>query len=484
MAVALSRVWGFFSPTKPVAPQAIETATTTTPVIQTPSPLIEQDFEQPNPRSLFSEKPSDYMPGSKRRFELDFESPRTMKKAKMEALASSKRKREIDFETPQKKPKSFDFSQTMPAMPRSAMKPQFQPRTPAPATKKSVTFNRQPLTGTKTVRPMFGKAGNYAGSVFADTSPLPLSSPEAAPITPSSVSDISSSQLEPSPSTKSNTEPNTPIARVPSCHDPYDPYWRPQPHNPRPGQFCLPDDLSEYDDEDDESTNDQSIPTQSNTSVVGNTPTTPETIRKGYNAVFPDSPETPRMSHARLPATAPQSTPASTSDYPTSPHHSYSTPSATGSIFAEAGTDAVNKARAAAEKYKPESVGKQASKLSQVTQARSRSSSPTGSRSATPAFAIDPALVAQDNVFDGAGNTVNQELERHLDTWAQDLEWPQPGQKIAEEEIFKSDMMSHILEQWTEEDDEQSEMFWDREFDRVIEAGRRAEHEGKILMFV
>lgn len=489
------RVWDFMSPAKPAAPQAAKAATT--PNTKAPSlPIeqdLEQDLEQSTPRSLFSDKPSDYMPGSKRKFELDFESPKTVKKAKMEALARSKRKREFEFETPQKKNKSSDMSQTMPPMPRSAMKPRFQPRTPATAMKKSVTFHRQPLTDTKTVRPMFGKAGNYAGSVFADASPLPLLIPESMANTPSTVSDIGSSQLEMSPTTKSNTEGNTPVTRSVFCHDPYDPYWRPQPHNPRPGQFCLPDDLSQYDDEEDQSIIEQSTPTQSNASGAGNRPTTPDSIRRGYSAVFPDSPETPRISHAQLPATASQSMPASSSTYPTPPQFSSSNPPVAGNIFAEAGADAVNKARAAAEKYKPESVGKQASKLSQVTQARSRSSSPPGSRPATPAFALDPALVAQDkkNVgpaqqvkSDATSNMVTHELEQHLDKWAQNLEWPQPGQKIMEEEIFKSDMMDHILNDWTKEDDEQSEMFWDKEFDRVVEAGRQAERGGKTIMFI
>ena len=483
----LRRVWGFVSPSKPAAPQTAEAPPTTnqdteaTPkaIEQIPDRESEDNLEQSTPRSLFSSKPSQYLPGSKRKFELDFESPKTAKKAKMEAaLASSKRKREFEFETPQKKNKQPNMSQTMPPMPRSAMKPLFQPRTPVASMKKSVTFHRHPLTDTKTVRPLFGKAGNYAGSVFADVSPLPDSSPEASPSTPSTLSDISSSQLEMSPTTKSNTEVNTPGARTKFCEDPYDPYWRPQPHNPRPGQFCLPDDLSQYDDEDDESIIEQSTPVQSNAKFGNNTPTTPDTVRRGNAAVLSDSPETPRLPHAQLPAASSSTPKSSTASHPTPPKLTYSTPPTSGNLFADAGPDAVNKARAAAEKYKPESVGKQASKLSQVTQARSRSSSPNGSRTTTPALAIDSAIVAKDN------EEISPELEQQYDEWAQNLDWPAPGQKIVEEEHFKSDMMNRILEEWTGEDDDQSQKFWETSFDQVIEAGRKAEREGKVLMFV
>ena len=238
---------------------------------------------------------------------------------------------------------------------------------------------------------------------------------------------------------------------------------------------------------------DQSTTPQSDAGIGSNIPTTPETIRKGYNTVFPESPETPRMSHAHLPGSSPQSTPAITSTYPTQSKYSHSTPAMTGNHFAEVDTDAVNKARAAAEKYKPESVGKQASKLSQVTQARSRSSSPPGSTPPTPGHAINPVLAAPDlenmaqaqqNGLGNSGNMLSNDYEQKVDDWARNLDWPQPGQKIAEEEVFKSDMMGFIVKEWTDEDDEQSETFWDREFDRVVEAGRRAEREDKVLMFV
>ena len=490
----LRRVWGFVSPSKPAAPQTAEAPPTTnqdteaTPkaIEKIPDRESEDNLEQSTPRSLFSSKPSQYLPGSKRKFELDFESPKTAKKAKMEAaLASSKRKREFEFETPQKKNKPTNMSQTMPPMPRSAMKPLVQPRTPVASMKKSVTFNRHPLTDIKTVRPLFGKAGNYAGSVFADVSPLSDSSPEGTPSTPSTLSDINSSQLEMSPTTKSNTEVNTPGARTKFCEDPHDPYWRPQPHNPRPGQFCLPDDLSQYDDEDDESIIEQSTPVQSNTRTGNNTPNTPETVRRGNAAVASDSPETPRLPHAQLPAASPQTAQASTqttqprtSSYSAPPKLTYSTPPTSANLFADVGPDAVNKARAAAEKYKPESVGKQASKLSQVTQARSPSSSPNGSRAATPASAMNPAIVAQNS------DKIPHERQQEYDEWARNLDWPAPGQKIVEEEIFKSDMMKKIVQEWTEEDETNSKIFWNKNFDQVIEAGRKAEREGKVLMFV
>lgn len=492
MTSILSRAWSLMSPVKPVAPQTAEAAATAPPTTNAPTPATEQETEQDffgqnrqksTPRSLFSDKESEYMPGSKRKFELDFESPKTAKKAKMETLASfnSKRKRELEFETPQKRSKASTLPQTMPPMPRSAMKPLIQPRTPATG-KKSVTFGRQPLTDTKIVRPLFGKAGNYKGSVFADSSPVPFSSPEASTSTPSTISDTGSSQLEMSPTTKSNTDGNTPGARSVFCEDPYDPYWRPQPHNPRPGQFCLPDDLSLYDDEEEGSNIfEQSTPVHSNTNIGGsNTASTPDTIRQGYNAVFPDSPQTPRLSHSQLPATTSQGAQASTSTGTSSTptQLSYSTPPTTSTILAEADTSAVLKARAAAEKYKPASFGKQASKLSQVTSARSRSSSPPRSRGDTPGSGIDPALAAQNN------EPVTIELEQHLDKWARNLSWPAPGEKIVEEEAFNNEMMGQIRAEWTTEDDEQSQTFWDREFERVVEAGRRADRTGKVLMFV
>lgn len=407
------------------------------------------------------------MPGTKRKFELDFDSPKA-KKAKMEeALASSKRKRELELETPQQRNKPSDMSQTMPQKPRSAMRPLVQPRTPATGAKKIVTFGRQPLTNTRIIRPSFGKAGNYKGSVFADVSPRPFSSPEASTSTPSTISDTGSSQLEMSPTTKNNTEGNTPGARSVFCEDPYDPFWRPQHHNPRPGQFCLPDDLSMYDEEEDESnTFEQSTPLQSTTNNgVSNAPTTPDTIRQGHRTVLPDSPETPRPSHAQLPPTTSQNLQTSTAGAIRP-----ATCPATSSIPTEADPSAIDKARALAEKHKPASVGKQASKLSQVTSARSRSSSPPPSREST--------LAPHDN------QPITTEMEAHLDHWARNLSWPNAGEKIVEEEVFNSEMMSRICGEWTSEDDEQSSIFWEREFERVVDAGRNAGRTGKVLMFV
>jgi hypothetical protein len=464
------------SPAKAAAPQIAEAAAATTPpntqaLTSTFESSIDLDFfgktpQKSTPRSLFSSKESEYLPGSKRKFELDFESPKSTKKAKMEETsASSKRKRDFEFETPQKKPKSSYTSQTMPAKPRSAidpmgptrsaMKPLVQPRTPATGQKKTVTFGQEPLTGTRIVHPSFGRAGVYKGSVFADVSPTPFSSPEASISTPSTISDTGSSQLEMSPTTKNNTEGNTPGARSVFCEDPYDPFWRPRPHNPRPGQFCLPDDLSQYDDEDDESNIfEQSTPMKS--TIIGDN--TPDAIRQSQNSQLQDSPDTPRLSHAHLPLTSTQGAQPSSS---TVSHSTFtplpSIPPTSSTLPAEADPSAIDKARAAAEKYKPASIGKQASKLSQVTSARSRSSSPPPR---------------------------DDELQQRLDSWARNLAWPAMGERIVEEEVFNSEMMGRIRREWTEEDDEQSKDFWEREFERVVEAGRKAGREGKVLMFV
>jgi hypothetical protein len=400
----------------------------------------------------------------------------------MEIQASSKRKREFEFETPQKKTRTQMMSQTMPRMPRSAMKPQFQPRTPATAIKKNVTFNQDPLTASIGLNPQFGYAGDYKGSIFENVPLPPFSSSEASPSTPSTISETDSSQVSFSPTTKSNTNANTPDARMPTFADPHNPYWTPRPHNPRPGQFCLPDeeDMEYY---DDESMIERSTTPTASVSIGGNTPATPETIGKGRNAVFPESPETPRPSHAQLPGSAAQTTPAVSSFSP-APQHSHTAPSTTESLFADAGTDAVTKARAAAEKYKPASVGKQASKLSQVTSARSRSSSPPASAPGTPSFTVDITQDKESAAQSQDGNTIDLDYMKECEEWAANLDWPKPGEKIVEDEIFNSDMMKHIVKEWTEEDEEQNRTFWDREYDRVIEAGRRAEREGKVLMFV
>ena len=234
---------------------------------------------------------------------------------------------------------------------------------------------------------------------------------------------------------------------------------------------------------DDESMIERSTTPTASVSIGGNTPATPETIGKGRNAVFPESPETPRPSHAQLPGSAAQTTPAVSSFSP-APQHSHTAPSTTESLFADAGTDAVTKARAAAEKYKPASVGKQASKLSQVTSARSRSSSPPASAPGTPSFTVDITQDKESAAQSQDGNTIDLDYMKECEEWAANLDWPKPGEKIVEDEIFNSDMMKHIVKEWTEEDEEQNRTFWDREYDRVIEAGRRAEREGKVLMFV
>jgi len=52
---------------------------------------------------------------------------------------------------------------------------------------------------------------------------------------------------------------------------------------------------------------------------------------------------------------------------------------------------------------------------------------------------------AQENKSDGTSYAAIHELEQQLGKWAQNLEWPQPGQKIVEEELFKSGMMGCIL---------------------------------------
>lgn len=472
MAAAIKWVGSLLSPSKPAPLRAEkrQPTTPTTPVQQPLSQVDEVEYKSA-PRSLFSDKPSDYLPSSsKRKFELDFDDPRSQKKTKMETLASSKRKHdfgfESEFETPQKKNKTQMMAQTMPPMPRSAMKRQFQQRSPTTAIKKNVTFSQQPITDSRDLRPCFGSAGQYRGSIFATAAPPPFSSPESSPSTPSTISETGSSHASLSPATKSNTNTNTPSA-TPAFTDPYNPYWAPTPHNPRPGQWCLPDDMSFYDHEDDNSMIEQTTPIAS-ANISGKTSATPESTRKGYNAVLPNSPETPRPSHAQLPGSATQST---------IPVASNLIAQYSSSVSADA--DAVLKARAAAEKYKPESVGKQASKLSQVTQARSRSTSPSGSTPRSPGRAIDPALFAQDEENAAEeGNTID------YDEWARNLDWPEPGDKIVEDEIFKSEMMQHILSEWTEEDEEQSHAFWSREYDRVVEVGRKAEREGKVLMFV
>lgn len=493
----------------------------TTPPPATISRISEQQHHpldsppRPVPRSLFSNAPSSHQPGAKRSVPLDFdapwtakktrlqtpsdnlqpdlESPLTTKKTSLEATSSTPRKRKPEFDefkTPQKKVKTHEQSQTMPQI-RSALKPRSKVRTPATGLKKA-RFNADPLTSSKSVWGTYGRAGTYTGSVFDYDEKNSFASPEASPTTPSTISDTSSS-MSLSPTTKANTVANTPRGRMdPTVEDLDEDDFVPTPHHPRPGQFCLPDELSYLDGDDDESAIDQDItPTSANLGAT--TPATPGTIRRGFNAVFPDSPETPRPSHAQLPLSAPSSTPAITSTYPTPPEYSYSTPPMPENIFAEAGSDAINKARAAAEKYKPESVGKQASKLSQVTQARSRSPSPPASTPATPGLAIDSALITHDkenmvqgqhNNSAGAGDNTSHEYEQEYDDWARNLDWPEPGQKIVEEEHFKSDMMGLIMNDWTEEDDEQSEHFWHRQFDRVVDAGRRADREGKVLMFV
>ena len=329
---------------------------------------------------------------------------------------------------------------------------------------KSVRIN--PTTSVKHVYGQYGYAGEYHGSMFADT-------------TTNSDSSISTQDLEHmhSPTTMQNTKNNqTPKFRLDhSIIDPNDQSWRPSLANPTPGHFRVPD-MDEYDDDD--------------TSTVESEP-------EPHQEQVPPQPSTPRMSHAELPQPSPPNTISSFTGH-------------TESILNDATEIRLNKARSDAQKYKPA----RSSRLSLTEKARSRSSSPPSSEAdfstslevGTPGPTISqttqrlhteikpteeiPEIPAKplgreelDNTIIGEDGMTDYQREHQYDEWAENLPWPQP-QTYEEAGISSNYIADLVRKNWTERDTRESLEFWDKEFDEGLKAAREAAAQGKQLVWI
>lgn len=329
---------------------------------------------------------------------------------------------------------------------------------------KSVRISSQ--TSVKHVYGTYGRSGQYHGSMFSD----PSEKSDKSEKSDSSLSSISAREVSGmhSPTTIENTQNNkTPKFRLDtSVFDPNDDSWRPSLANPSPGHFRVPD-LDEYMDDEDTVTLDQET----------------EDV--------PPQPSTPRMSHAELPGAAP-ATPSSTSQ--------------NDSGMGETAESRLEKARSDAQKYKPA----RSSRLSLTEQARSRSSSPPGEDSTFRESQIEvsttppirdrthadtptqttlsptPTPVARkplDNTVVGEDGMTDYEREHQYDEWAANLDWLEP-QTYVEAGIASSYIDDLVRKNWTERDSQESREFWNREFDAGLEAARKAEAEGRELVWI
>lgn len=75
------------------------------------------------------------------------------------------------------------------------------------------------------------------------------------------------------------------------------------------------------------------------------------------------------------------------------------------------------------------------------------------------------------------------EREHQYDEWAANLDWPEP-QTYVEAGIASSYIDDLVRKNWTERDSQESREFWNREFDAGLEAARKAEAEGRELVWI
>ena len=154
--------------------------------------------------------------------------------------------------------------------------------------------------------------------------------------------------------------------------------------------------------------------------------------------------------------------------------------------------DRLNKARQEAQQYKP----KQASRLSQVEPARSESSSPppisapitTTTLTATSTAEMvqseqEQPLTAEE--VDAARAAIREDAEkmREAEEWAANLDWPEPVSYV-DAGLCSEYIDNLIRSRWTEEDDQRTHEFWDKEFDEVNAMCNAAKAEGKTLKLI
>ena len=288
--------------------------------------------------------------------------------------------------------------------------------------KRSARFNADPVASTRLLTGNYGPAGQYTGNIFADHEPTP-SPASTISTTSESLSSLDSSDVF-SPTTKMNTRSNAMaslekhIAFDKEYRDPSQPEWRPSPANPRPGTFQVPDE-EDFDDEE---------------------------VSLQEDSASSAPPASPRPAHTALPTVSPA---ASTSVMP------YDTSNSLADV------SKINKAREQAEKFKP----KESSRLSQVQQARSRSSSPPMS---TEPEDHTPSL-SSDN-----GEEEDDPEDHKFDDWAARLQWPAPTLK--KDAGYTTEYMEdYVTRNWTEDDDEQSATFYEKEWKRLEEAVKEAD---------
>ncbi|KAK5195492.1 hypothetical protein LTR99_002014 [Exophiala xenobiotica] len=334
---------------------------------------------------------------------------------------------------------------------------------------KSVRISSQ--TSVKHVYGTYGRSGQYHGSMFTDPLEKPKKS-DKSDTSDSSLSSISAREVSGmhSPTTLENTHNNmTPKFRLDtSIFDPNDDTWRPSLANPSPGHFRVPD-MDEYMDEDEDTV----------------------TLDQETEDV-PPQPSTPRMSHAELPGAAP-ATPSSNTQ--------------NESAMGDTAESRLEKARSDAQKYKPA----RSSRLSLSDLAESRSSSPPGEDSTFRESQIEvsmtppiratthvdtptqitlsptPTPVARrrelDNTVIGEDGMTDYGREHQYDEWAANLDWPEP-QTYVEAGIASQYIDDLVRKNWTERDSRESREFWNREFDAGLEAARKAEAEGRELVWI